>query len=120
MLVPPRIFIVDDEALIAWNLVLEVEALGAEVIGPFHSVEESLQSAEASAPDLAILDINLHDKKVWPVAECLHAGGCPIVFVSADFDHAYIAAHFPQARMVHKPIGPGDLDVHISDLVGWP
>ncbi len=114
----PKIFVVDDEALIAWNLVLEIEALGADVIGPFHALAEGLAAAATARPDMAILDINLHDDKVWPLAAVLRDKGCPIVFVSADFDHAYIAANFPQAGKVPKPVAPGELDGLIRDITG--
>ena len=114
----PRILVVDDEVLIAWNLALELEELGAEVIGPFHTLDDALAGAAGAAADMAILDINLHDRKVWPLAHLLAERGVPILFVSANFDTSYIGENFPEARRMTKPIARGDLERAVRAVTG--
>lgn len=114
----PRILVVDDEVLIAWNLALELEELGAEVIGPFHTLDDALAGAAGAAPDMAILDINLHDRKVWPLAHLLAERGVPILFVSANFDTDYIGDHFPGAQALSKPVSRGALKRVVTAMTG--
>ncbi|PKB14510.1 response regulator receiver domain-containing protein [Novosphingobium kunmingense] len=112
----PAILVVDDEVLIAWNLAMDLESMGAEVIGPFHSLDDALAGVADVTPTLAVLDINLHDRKVWPLAEVLSERGVPMLFVSADIDHGHIAARFPSARKVQKPISAAELKRHVSEM----
>ena len=53
------VLIVEDEALVALALKVELELAGHEVVGPGFSAGEALQFAEAEQPDLALVDIDL-------------------------------------------------------------
>lgn len=56
-----RVLIIEDEWLIATALADALADGGHEVVGPADSVEEAMALCEAASPELAILNIDLHD-----------------------------------------------------------
>lgn len=111
-----NILVVEDEALIAWDVALRVEELGYEVTGPAHSLEDGISMLEDGSPEAAILDINLGKKTVWPLAQKLHDRKVPIVFISASLDPDRIRSDFPTAEMLNKPIGRVELEGALERL----
>lgn len=81
------ILVVEDEALIALDLSLTLEDHGAQVSGPFATVDTALPAC-SDLPDAAILDVDLRGAKSFPVADCLASRGIPFVFHTgrADLD----------------------------------
>lgn len=72
--------IVEDHILIAEARRDQFEELGADVRTK-RSVEEALAVEACSpAPDFALLDVDLEDGEVWPVARHLRSLGIPFVF----------------------------------------
>lgn len=112
----PSVLLVEDEALVAWDLALQLEEMGVRVVGPFHALDEALTAAGSESYDAAMLDINLGKERVWPLADYLHARGYPLLFISADFDPAAIAASYPTARTLAKPIDRGAVRPFIESL----
>ena len=62
-----RILVVEDEPIIAFALEDMLIEDGADVVA-VGSLEEGLDQAEAGVFDFAILDINLHGEKSYPIA----------------------------------------------------
>src|SRR5262249_477527 len=76
------VLVVEDDYLVAMDIVRALERAGAEVIGPAPAVEAALDALEQTAPDGAILDINLGGEMAFPVADALLARGVPFVFAT--------------------------------------
>ncbi len=76
------ILLVEDEALIRMMLVEMAEELGHKVTAEAGNVAEAQSLAEIEQYDLAILDINLQDANVQPVAEIVRSRGLPFFFMS--------------------------------------
>jgi DNA-binding response OmpR family regulator len=55
------ILVAEDEALIALVLELTLRPGGHRVLGPVATVAEALRLADETAPELALVDINLQD-----------------------------------------------------------
>ncbi|MDB5473411.1 MAG: chemotaxis protein CheY [Devosia sp.] len=101
-----RILVAEDEFMIAGEIANELEARNAQVIGPVPTVAQALRAIEAScALDGAILDMNLHDEMVFPVAEALRARGVPFV-LSTGYDRSLIPPHLADAPRCEKPVDP--------------
>ena len=100
-----RILIVEDEYLIAMDLALGLGDLGAEIIGPAASVAEALELVESvgDALDGAVLDVNLRDERVYPVADALTALGVQFIFASG-YDAGLMPPAYAGVPRCGKPI----------------
>ncbi|HBC16301.1 MAG TPA: hypothetical protein DHV50_06475 [Erythrobacter sp.] len=89
-----RILVVEDEPIIAFALEDMLLEDGADVVA-VGSLEEGLDQAEAGVFDFAILDINLHGEKSYPIAFRLGSKGVRFVFASGygDAEHPEELAH---------------------------
>jgi DNA-binding response OmpR family regulator len=76
------LLIVEDELLIALELQSIVEQLGSTVVGPAGSVEGALQLLSQTTPDAALLDANLRDGYVTPVAQACRDRSVPFALVT--------------------------------------
>jgi DNA-binding NtrC family response regulator len=77
------VFIVEDEALVAMNLEDMLTELGCQISGSAMRVDAALGMIDAEfSADVAVLDVNLAGKPVFPVAEKLSARGVPIIFAT--------------------------------------
>jgi response regulator of citrate/malate metabolism len=72
--------IVEDEALVAMMAADMLTDLGAIVIGPAHTIPAALRFAQEEHLDLALLDVNIRDEPVDPVADLLRGKGVMILF----------------------------------------
>ena len=77
------VLIVEDEVLIAMDLQFLLEQHGWRVIGPVATVQSALSLIEYELPTIALLDVNLGNELVTPVAEVLKARGVPFALASA-------------------------------------
>jgi CheY-like chemotaxis protein len=100
-----RLLVVEDEYLIAAALEHALEDRGAEVVGPAGSVEGALRLVEAEGDRLdgAVLDINLRDERVYPVADVLAARGVPFVFLTG-YDAQVIPDTYAGVPRSEKPV----------------
>ncbi|PZN95104.1 MAG: response regulator [Alphaproteobacteria bacterium] len=99
-----RILVVEDEYVIAMDLALELEELGFEVVGPAGSVSEALALVDrGDRLDGAILDVNLRNERVYPVADALAARGVRFVFASG-YDARLMPDAYADVPRCGKPI----------------
>jgi CheY-like chemotaxis protein len=104
------LLVVEDEYLIAADLTASLESLGVEVIGPAASVEEALGlvATDGNRLDGAVLDINLRNERVFPVADVLTARGVPFIFTTG-YDGAAVPGHYAGAPRCQKPVDNAQL-----------
>lgn len=77
------VLMVEDECMIALDLQLMLEEQGWEVMGPVGTVKDALSILSEKLPSVALLDVNLGDELITPVAEFLHARSVPFALASA-------------------------------------
>jgi CheY-like chemotaxis protein len=77
-----QLLIVEDELLIALELKSILEQLGGIVVGPARSVAGALQLLSETAPDAALLDVNLGGDRVTPVAQACRERSIPFALVT--------------------------------------
>ena len=80
-----RVLMVEDEVIIAFSLGCEIEDAGGKVIGPAYTIDDARRLLDEPI-DVAILDINLNGRSVWPIARPLHERGVLSVLASANYD----------------------------------
>jgi DNA-binding NtrC family response regulator len=99
------ILVVEDEPYIALELQAAIEEAGGKVVGPVGSVRAALallqECPEVSA---AVLDVQLSDREVTPVAKALSARGVPVVFQSAKSLPPDLVRQCPNAVLYKKPV----------------
>lgn len=112
-----RLLIVEDDYLIASDLANALQDLGIEILGPAGSVEAALELVESDGERLdgAVLDINLRDQRVYPVAKALATRGVPFVFATG-YDAAAIPQAYAAAPRCEKPIDKMQLVSWLSGL----
>ena len=99
-----RLLLVEDEYFIADDLVRELLAGGAEVVGPAGSVDGALDLLdEAGRLDGAVLDLNLQGEMAFPVADALRERGVPFVFTTG-YDQAATPARYALVTRCEKPV----------------
>ena len=111
-----RFLIVEDESLIALNLVDTLERLGAADARLASTEEDSLALLEQHPFDCALLDANLHGRPVENIAAALTRRKIPFVFVTG-YGRAGLPAAFRQAPVLAKPINDDELVEAVIGLV---
>lgn len=98
-----RILVVEDNYLVAQEIAEALERQGARVVGPVSTVTDALRLArETDGLDAAVLDVNLRDKMIWPVADLLKERGVKLVFATA-YAAARIKERYHGADVIEKP-----------------
>ena len=98
-----RLLIVEDELLIALELQHILEQLGGTVVGPAGSVESALQLLSETTPDAALLDANLLENCVTPVAQACRDRSVPFALVTGYGRLELEEPLLQSAPRVHKP-----------------
>src|SRR5262245_2060901 len=77
-----RVLILEDEILLALDIEDILRSAGCPHVAPVGTVADALDFVAAWHPDVAILDLNVHGEKSFPVADALDDAGIPFVIVS--------------------------------------
>lgn len=117
-LVGTRVLVVEDEFLLADLICETLSDNGAEIVGPVGTLEEALATIESEAFDIAVLDVNLRGRSVYPLAAALHKRDTPFLFVSGYKNLNDLQAHFPDAPTLEKPTDLGVLQQAVMTLLG--
>ena len=111
------VLVVEDEFLIALDLRLMLERGGWRVLGPVATVRGALRLLEDELPAVALLDVNLGEDLVTPVAETLKARDVPFALASAyDKPESYGGAILAEAPNVGKPTNERHLLATLAQL----
>jgi CheY-like chemotaxis protein len=102
------VLIVEDEIIVALFMEDMLAELGYEVAGVVCHVDEAL--ARSREPDfaLAVLDVHLNGKEVFPFADRLAEIGMPFVFATG-YGARGIPPRFQDRPILAKPFVPDDL-----------
>lgn len=110
-----RILLVEDEFLVADDIMLAFSKLGITTVGPASTVSRALSLLEsAGVVDAALLDINLRNEIVFPVVEILKARKVPYVFVTG-YDPLIIPEKYRDVAVFLKPV---DIRTTLEELFG--
>lgn len=98
-----RILVVEDEFLLAMDIIDQVRDHGGIVLGPAATLDEGLTLLRAEKPDACILNIRLGEQMVYPLADELIEGAIPFIFASAE-DRSSIPPKYRHVPLHAKPI----------------
>lgn len=111
-----RIFVVEDEALIAMLIEDVLQGFGCEVVGPIARLAAAQREARTREFDCAVLDVNISGEPVHPVADILAERGIPFIFVTG-YGEAGAGERFEQRPVLRKPFKPDELRAAVARLV---
>jgi two-component system, response regulator PdtaR len=80
-----NILIVEDEALVAWDLKNQLTKAGYNIIGPYNNAVQALQAFERETVDLALLDIHIKGTQDGiDIAQAIRqTSNIPLIFLTA-------------------------------------
>lgn len=112
-----RVFVAEDEALVSMLVEDMLSDIGCTVIGPASNLDEALALAgdKTIGIDVALLDVNLAGKPVFPVADLLRDRGVPYIFASG-YGEAGVSDDHRGAPVLQKPFRESDLARVLADF----
>jgi len=110
-----RILIVEDKVIIAMDVEDMVSDCGCVPVGPVSNVADGIALVQQTALDGAVLDINLGEERVWPLAEVLDDQGVQIVLASG-YATTEVPARFRDRPMLEKPLSQRALAAALESL----
>lgn len=93
-----RVLVAEDSFVVALDLENTLTAFGCRVLGPVASVAAGLVLLERQRPDLALLDVELQDGWITPLAEALVGRNVPFLLVTG-----YEGGHLVQPLLCAAP-----------------
>lgn len=108
--------IVEDEPFVAIDLAITVEEAGGVVVGPAGSVQEAMALIGKEQIEAAILDVDLSDRDVTPVAELLISKGIPVVMHTGVGLPPHLKALYPTLPVFLKPAKHNALTSKLAEL----
>jgi two-component system, response regulator PdtaR len=120
MTTPSKILIVEDEAIIALQMKIQLSRLGYVVCDTVGTAEQAIARARECAPDLILMDIHLHGVMSGADAmlEIRAFSQAPVIFMTGypDEEVEESAARSQPAGYLVKPINSADL---VKAVQGW-
>ena len=109
---------IEDEYFLAEDISAALKELGAEIVGPVGEVGDAIAIVNSGQLiDAAVVDINLKDQLIYPVAENLRARNIPFVFTSG-YDQSAIVSRFKDIQLFEKPIDAAAMANSLGRLIG--
>jgi len=113
----PRILVVEDEMTVAMLIEDMVSELSYEISAVVPRLEDAMRLVDSDDFDVAMLDVHLNGKTVFPFAEELDRRGVPFLFATA-YGGRGIPEKFQGHLVLEKPFGPLELGRALMSLTG--
>lgn len=98
-----RALVAEDSLLILIALEMLLDLHDVHIVGQASTVAEALTLAQGGGFDIAILDINLHNEMVFPVADLLLQSGVPVIFTTGYAPTETLPTRFLNTPVIQKP-----------------
>ncbi|MGA1835177.1 response regulator [Rhizobium wenxiniae] len=98
-----RILVVEDEYMLAQEVAGAITDAGMIAVGPAANTHDAIELVKNQSVDAAILDVNLVDELVYPLADLLKARRIPFVFCTG-YDASSLPSRFENVICCEKPI----------------
>jgi CheY-like chemotaxis protein len=113
----PRVLVVEDEMTVAMLIEDMVSELAYEIAAVVPRLEDAMRLLDSESFDLAMLDVHLNGKTVFPFAAELEAREIPFLFATA-YGPRGIPQEFRHHVVLQKPFGPVELRRALVELSG--
>jgi len=112
-----RILVVDDEWLVAEQHAQALAGAGANVVGPFHTLDAAIRAVAEQELDFAVLDYNLDGNAVSPLVDTLERNGTPMLIVSGFGSELELAGRLDHLAFLAKPVSPAAMLGRVAQLI---
>ena len=116
---PARILVVEDEPLIAMMLADMLEDLGFAIAASFTRLAPTLEYLARNDIDIALLDVNLGDERIDPIADLLAARTCPFIFTTG-YGQTGVPLRYANRPVLQKPFQIRDLETTLRQQLDAP
>lgn len=113
-----RVLVIEDEALVALDLEMTLQAAGAMTVGPFLRLREALAASASAAADAAVLDVRLGRDESYALADRLRERGVAVIFHTGHASTERLRARYPGAGVCPKPCTPATIVRTIVETIG--
>lgn len=97
------VLIVEDDAVLAFDLMCALKNAGAETLGPAGNLKRAMALSQEEPLSCGVLDVSLRDELVFPAAQKLRERGIGIVFYTGHADMNGLSREWPEAQVLSKP-----------------
>lgn len=118
-LAAPRVLVVEDEMTVAMLIEDMVAELAYDLAAVVPRLEDAMRLLDSDSFDLAMLDVHLNGKTVFPFAAELQSRDIPFLFATA-YGRRGIPEEFRGHLVLQKPFGPVELRRALMELSGRP
>jgi CheY-like chemotaxis protein len=101
-----RLLIVEDDLLILGALASLLSDAGATIVAKCRTVKHALSVAESEPLSAALLDVQVGEDDIDPVARLLSQRGIPFVFFTGQSDPRRLRTQWPESSVLAKPALP--------------
>jgi CheY-like chemotaxis protein len=115
--VAPRVLVVEDEMTVAMLIEDMVSELAYDVAAVVPRLEDAMRLLDSDSFDLALLDVHLNGKTVFPFAKALEEREIPFLFATA-YGPRGIPDEYRGHLVLQKPFGPVELRRALMQLTG--
>ncbi|RGP40490.1 Bacteriophytochrome [Altererythrobacter insulae] len=113
-----KVLLVEDNVILAMDMVDSLTRLGAEKIETAATVKSGLREIKKELPDFAILDMNLRGEVSFELALHLANQNVPFIFVTGYGSKIDMPSELQNVPLLTKPVDDGSLSQSISRILG--
>ena len=111
-----RVLVVEDVAVLAWQIRDVLAEAGAEVVGPAPNVDRALALLQERAVDAAVLDKSLDGASSDPVADLLRSNNTPFLFLTG-YGSGERGGRYGKCLTVSKPVTATVLIASVASIM---
>lgn len=111
-----KVLAVEDEVIISFLIQDLLAELGCVEIWQATNVESALAILADRTPNMALLDVNLGNEQVFPVAEMLDKAGVPFLFTTG-YGRVGIPSRWDAKPVLQKPYDVTALEAAVRQMV---
>jgi CheY-like chemotaxis protein len=110
-----RVLVVEDEMVVAMLVEDMIAELGYEVAGVVSRVEDAMKLVGSDKFDVAVLDVHLNGRLIFPFADALAARHIPFMFATGYGERGIPREH-SSCPVIQKPFRAEDLKRALARL----
>lgn len=117
----PRVLVVEDEMIVAFDLIDTLERLGYEVVGPAATADAACAMAREANPDLVLMDVRLKGARdgIDAASDIVAELPVKVVFLTGENDAQTMSRAEPiqPAAWLAKPCSPKKIERVLSEVL---